>query len=243
MDRLLTDTGSLGCEWIKMSIFDDSEYGRATEVLALLDAGVDVNKCNKRGDTPLHLASSFGHYEVVKILLRAGAGVNIRNKRGETSLHLASFFGFYEVVKMLIQSNADVNCKDKYGRTTLHLASMIRAQHVSKIEITRVLIENNADISVRNQWGETAEYVAIKESMDRSNLVRFREGARVTAECLRKEWEWPLRKRRSVYAWLLHSQTPLTAMRKGRKTRVFNAKIPIKPIRNNSKIQIRRVKK
>ena len=49
----------------------------------LIAAGVDVNKTTNDGDTPLHYASTRGHFEVVISLIRANADVHIMNHNEE----------------------------------------------------------------------------------------------------------------------------------------------------------------
>ena len=43
----------------------------------LLSNGAFVFEVNSLGQTPLHLASSFGHNEVIKALIKAGANVKV----------------------------------------------------------------------------------------------------------------------------------------------------------------------
>jgi ankyrin repeat protein len=70
-------------------------------VALLLDAGADVDKAGRRGDTALMRASGRDHAAVVKALLDAGADVNRTNRYGDTALMLAQFENHPEVVAML----------------------------------------------------------------------------------------------------------------------------------------------
>ncbi len=47
----------------------------------LLSNGAFVFETNSLGQTPLHLASSFGHGEVIKALVKAGANVKVGQRR------------------------------------------------------------------------------------------------------------------------------------------------------------------
>ena len=70
----------------------------------LHDHPEDVNARDKYGETPLHLASCYGHTESVKLLLAMpGVDVNARDLYGRTPLHLASRKSHAEVVKLLIK--------------------------------------------------------------------------------------------------------------------------------------------
>ncbi len=56
----------------------------------LIKKGGDMNaKSNKKGETPLHWATSRGHGEVAELLIASGADMNAMEKNGETSLEVA----------------------------------------------------------------------------------------------------------------------------------------------------------
>ena len=50
---------------------------------------LNINKKNKNGDTPLHLAIQKGDYDIIKLLLDNGANIKIKNKKGITPFDLA----------------------------------------------------------------------------------------------------------------------------------------------------------
>ncbi|EQC42004.1 hypothetical protein SDRG_00851 [Saprolegnia diclina VS20] len=56
-------------------------------ISALLNAGSDMNACNKLGRTPLHLALLHGHSGPAKLLLERGANPFVRDRFGCFSLH------------------------------------------------------------------------------------------------------------------------------------------------------------
>ena len=68
----------------------------------LLNYGENPDAANRNGDTPLHLASQNGHFEVVEVLLRNNADANIRNVFGKAPLHIAAEMGYAEIVKAMI---------------------------------------------------------------------------------------------------------------------------------------------
>ena len=55
-------------------------------VKALLAKNADVNKQNKKGETPLFLAAGRNDAVVVELLLKNGAKTDIKNKKGKTVL-------------------------------------------------------------------------------------------------------------------------------------------------------------
>ena len=46
-----------------------------------------MNEANKKGVTPLHIASENGHLEIVKVLIASGGSVHQAMKGGATSTY------------------------------------------------------------------------------------------------------------------------------------------------------------
>ena len=81
--------------------------GNADTVRSLLTSpNVDVNGVDDLGNTPLILASRFGHDDVVTALLIAKADVRVKNKEGKTALMLAAEAGHDQTVAALTQAGA-----------------------------------------------------------------------------------------------------------------------------------------
>ena len=83
-------------------------------VLALLEAGVDVNAANEAEFTALHGAAQRGFNEVIQILVEHGADIDKRDYRGRTAYRLAEggkqsfhFQAFPETAELLKQLGAD----------------------------------------------------------------------------------------------------------------------------------------
>lgn len=56
-----------------------------------IEKGVDVNKTNDNGCTPLHYSAQSGHFAVTQLLLEKGGDVNAVDKKWRTPLSLASW--------------------------------------------------------------------------------------------------------------------------------------------------------
>src|SRR5690606_12643970 len=63
--------------------------GYVESVLALLDAGVDINQLSADHTTPLLIATINGHFDLAKLLLERGADPNIASDAGATPLFAA----------------------------------------------------------------------------------------------------------------------------------------------------------
>jgi len=92
--------------------------------LLLKTDGVDVNKGDEAGETPLLIAAEKGHSSVVELVLKAdGVDVNKGNNDGYTPLHVAAQNGHLSVVELLLKADGvDVRKKNVLGRTPLRLA-------------------------------------------------------------------------------------------------------------------------
>jgi ankyrin repeat protein len=67
--------------------------------------GVDVNRRDYTGRTPLHLAVMASSIEVVKCLIDNGARLIARLVDGRTALHIAAARGDAEMVKLLMDKS------------------------------------------------------------------------------------------------------------------------------------------
>lgn len=92
-------------------------------VQGLLDFGAQVDIRDKKGTTPLMLASLFGHVEVVKLLIERGADAEGRDKDGWCPLNYATYGGRVDVANQLVIGEGnDLALRDKYGKTSERLS-------------------------------------------------------------------------------------------------------------------------
>jgi ankyrin repeat protein len=82
-----------------------------------LDIGLDINKPNDAGDSPLILAAKRGDFEIVKKLVVAGAKINHSNKHGNTALHYSCFWRMTEISLFLVKTaNAYIKVANNYNQ-------------------------------------------------------------------------------------------------------------------------------
>jgi hypothetical protein len=83
----------------------------------LLQRGADPNIRNKRGLTPLQMATALGFTEGVEALIKGGANVNIADQTGETPLIAAVHARNVGLVRLLLEKGADPDRNDNSGRS------------------------------------------------------------------------------------------------------------------------------
>lgn len=81
-----------------------------------------VNVQNKRGLTPLYIATQRNNCALVELLLKYGSNPNILTSQGNNALHAAVINSNFQCVKILLDEGRALNIKSKNGQTPLDLA-------------------------------------------------------------------------------------------------------------------------
>ena len=112
------------------TLYRAAGHGNTSQVLALLDRGVDVNGRTSDGSYALNRAAVFNKVDVVQLLLERGADPNVQNREGDTPLICATKYagGNPATVKALVAAGTDLAIKDKDGKTALDYARAERQQ-------------------------------------------------------------------------------------------------------------------
>ena len=77
-------------EELNKKLIYTSARGNTEQVRELLDAGADINSCNKWGRAALMQAEAYGYADTVKLLIDRGANVDIQDHFGQTAFMLAA---------------------------------------------------------------------------------------------------------------------------------------------------------
>ena len=109
-----------------------------TEVKTLIekDSEIDLNSCDDKKRTALHISAANGTDDILRTLLENGANPNVKDVKGNTPLHLAACAGKVPIVTLLLHHGADISATDFNGKTPLHLA-LARLQVFQKSQISK----------------------------------------------------------------------------------------------------------
>ena len=103
------------------SLFNSISDGDVDQVLAILDAGVDVDSRDDDGNTPLILAAE-GEHAIVEKLLERGANIDSQNRNGLTALIAAVKYEDPALVAIFIKAGATLDLRDRKGRRAADFA-------------------------------------------------------------------------------------------------------------------------
>ena len=108
----------------------------ATWMQFLIQQGANVNIEDKKGVTPLVLATQLGYIEGVEVLIKAHAKLDVANETGETPLIAAVHRRDVAMIRMLLKGGADPDRTDSSGRSARDYALFDgpNSQLVSEIE-------------------------------------------------------------------------------------------------------------
>lgn len=124
--------------------------------------GFDPNVKDNTGQTPLHIASCYGHMNVVVFLLQHGADPNEKDRYHLTPLLAAAKNGRTNALKALISfSKTDVEVTAEWGNNALHIAS-----EEGKLHAVRMLVSSGRfDVKKKDKIQRTALDVAKGEDV------------------------------------------------------------------------------
>lgn len=133
----------------------------------LISAGAEVNAQDSGGQTPLHVASSYGNRQIIEVLLNHKAVVNARDENGQCPVHLAAREGHPSVVELLLEKGANVQILDSFKMSPFHHAAI----H-GRPEIMESLLKNRGtfNLNCKDDYG----YTPLDWAVDKKNVEAVR---------------------------------------------------------------------
>jgi ankyrin repeat protein len=136
---------------------------------------ISVNMKDGGDNTPLHLASGYGHPEIVDQLLIRGADINAQDQSYRTPLHRASYDLASARLRLVIylDLNADIN-----GQTN-HWQIPTFSRMVDTVQI---LINHGADVAALDMTQQTPLHIASSSGVVEIARLLIKHGADVDAQ-------------------------------------------------------------
>lgn len=151
-------------------IYNASVAGNIECIFYLMKSGVDINKSDDKGYTPIIYVARNKHFDVVNFLLNNDAELNVLDPKTKQSLLIIAVNNNeIDTVKILLNKNADIHIVDINGVDAFGYSCKI-----GNIDILKLFLEkgvevnkmwyNNYDISplwiaIRNKNSHIAEYL------------------------------------------------------------------------------------
>ena len=148
LNRTLTE-GYPGNTMLHESIAHKAE--NCTNFLLNSD-NIDLDRKNKDGNTPLHLAALQGDSSLTFRLIKLGSVSSLVNNIGDTVLHSAVRSSDTATVSVVLSQGASVMTKNSLGETPLHSAVMSPEKNLS---IIRILVNMGSDLLTKNNNNST----------------------------------------------------------------------------------------
>lgn len=112
--------------------FNFARSDACEELAKMVDAGLNPNLKNHKGDSLLMLASYHGALQTTRMLIQKGAQVDAYNDRGQTPLAGACFKGNLEMVKLLVENGANIDANNGMGLTPYSFAVMFGRSEIAQ---------------------------------------------------------------------------------------------------------------
>jgi ankyrin repeat protein len=118
----------------------------------LLQRGADPNIRNKKGVSPIQLATAMGFTDGVEALIKGGANVNVSDQTGETPLIAAVHQRNPELVRVLLAQGADPDHNDNSGRSARQYMELMTGNTLMK-QVFQDADDKRAGKEPKRQYG------------------------------------------------------------------------------------------
>lgn len=117
--------------------------------------GYDVNRLDKNGYAPIHIAGQCGAEKIIIALEQIGANLDLPDQSGNTVLHYAAFKDQGQLLPLLSQLKINLNKKNNDGFSPAHIASVAGYTNFIKL-----LHAYGADLNSMDDEGNTPMHFA-----------------------------------------------------------------------------------
>jgi len=152
-------------------LIKDSEENFNSAVIALINAGGDVDQKGKRGNSILYTAADFGYEEAVRAIVEHGSSL-LDYSRPNTPLLVAVARGHSDIVKILLKNGANPDIQNVEGNGPIHFAVRFNNQ-----EFVETLIDAGADINLPDWQSFTPLHLAAKHNLPAMAQILIEKGA------------------------------------------------------------------
>ncbi len=122
----------------------------------LINIGLSINLKDKKGQTPIHLATLNNNYHIIEyVILNLNFNINNVDYDGDTLIINSCSLNFSKLSIFLIKLNANIHLHCKKNLTPLHWSCF----HLN-YEITEELIKNSGNLNIKNINGDTPLHFA-----------------------------------------------------------------------------------
>ena len=162
------------------------QSGDSKLALQLIQSGVDVNRAQPDGTTPLMWAVYRTDYDVAQALIAKKADPNAGNQFGATPLTEASRQSDARLVKMLLEAGAKVDAANPDGETALMMA--ISGGDVS---VVQTLVDHGANVNTVEKFhSQTPLMYAVSANRNAAEITKIllAKGADTKPRALFSDW-------------------------------------------------------
>jgi ankyrin repeat protein len=171
---------ALHCIWRQWNYYEVAEI--------LLEHGADIDSCNEKGRTPLHMAcdGDIGlETDVARLLLERGANVNAPDNNLDTPLLMAVRELHVEVAQILLENGAEPNVKNKDGKTSLHLFPAYDGNRYyiesKRLRFASLVLQRGTDVNAQDKYHATPLHVTMKQGLNKMAQILLEHGAEPNA--------------------------------------------------------------
>lgn len=119
------------------------DYVKPDVLQRLIEKGVDINKVNAQGETPLLIAAAKGNEQNVNVLIENNANINATDRAGNGLIHKAAFIGNIRIIDLGIKHGLNIDSENRRKETALSILAA-RAQWSQ----VRILLNQGANPNV-----------------------------------------------------------------------------------------------